>query len=312
MPCYSPLKGYKDRHNGGLVFKRPASGAPEKLEVACGQCLGCRLDRTLMWAMRITHEASLHVDLYGNSFITLTYRDKSECTKEQLKKGQFVPDDYSLNRQHFQKFIKRLRKHYPQKIRYFHCGEYGDETLRPHYHAALFNISFPDQCLYSDDEGICTYYSPTLQKLWPYGFSTIGELNFDTASYIAGYILKKINGKQAEETYLRSDEYGVCFWVRPPYVTMSLKPGIGKDFYDKYKSDFFPSDESPVPGKGIINKVPRYYETILKKENPDELEMVKQMRKRFIMAHAADFTPERLMDKYQVAKAKQCSKTREL
>ena len=184
MPCYSPLKGYKDPDSGGLIFKR-TSRTTQTLEVACGQCLGCRLDRALMWAMRIVHESTLYLDQHGSCFITLTYRDRSECTSLQLRQGHHVPDDTSLNKKHFQNFIKRLRKRYPQKIRYFHCGEYGSETLRPHYHACIFNHTFDDLQLYRSDEGINTYSSPTLENLWPYGFSTIGELNFDTAAYTA-------------------------------------------------------------------------------------------------------------------------------
>ncbi len=282
------------------------------MEVACGQCLGCRLDRTLMWAMRIVHESYLYVDLHGNSFITLTYRDKSECNSDQIKYGHYVPADYSLNKSHFQKFIKRLRKHFKQKIRYFHCGEYGDYTQRPHYHACLFNCEFADQAIYKADEGINTYYSKTLEKLWPYGFSTIGELNFATASYVAGYILKKVTGKQSMEEYLRSDEYGVCYWVLAPYVTMSLKPGIGEKFYQKYKNDFFPADETPVPGKGVIKKVPRFYDKILMAEDSELCELVKEVRKDFISKHAEDFTPERLMDKYKVALARQSNQKRNL
>ncbi len=308
MACYSPLKGYKDPDSGGLVFKKTSV----QMDVACGQCLGCRLDRTLMWAMRIVHESSLYEDLHGNSFVTFTYRGKSECTLEELAKGHYVPDDYSLNKKHFQKFIKRLRKHFPQQIRYFHCGEYGEENLRPHYHACLFNCSFDDMVVEQSEQGITTYSSPTLQKLWPFGFCTIGELNYDTAAYTAGYILKKINGQQAMEEYLRSDEYGVAYWVVAPYVTMSLKPGIGAKFYEEFKNDFFPSDESPVPGKGIINKVPRYYETILEAENPKLHEVVKALRQEFIRAHGADFTPERLRAKYECQKARQLKKKRTL
>jgi len=302
------------------------------MEVACGQCLACRLDRTLMWAMRIVHESTLHQDHYGNCFITLTYRERCNANKKQIKNGYYVPSDYSLDKTHFQKFIKRLRKYHKQKIRYFHCGEYGDETLRPHYHAALFNCSFPDQKIYRSDEGINTYASALLQELWPYGFSTIGELNFDTASYIAGYILKKVTGSKAADEYLRSDQYGVAFWVSSPYVTMSLghrceehrglpkRPGeckkcsggIGADFYEKYKTDMYPSDETPVPGKGVVRKVPRYYDKILKEENPDLLAMVKELRAEFVANHREDFTPERLMDKYNVARAKQRTKTRAL
>lgn len=86
---------------------------------------------------------------------------------------------------------------------------------------------------------------------------------------------------------------------------MSLKPGIGAKWYEKYKDDIFPADETPVPGKGIISKVPRYYETILANEDPKTLELVKELRKKFISEHKEDFTPERLMDKYKVQKAKQ-------
>ena len=265
-----------------------------------------------MWAVRIVHEASLHVDNCGNCFVTFTYRGKDECNRQQIAKQHYVPEDYSLNKKHFQKFIKRLRKHFPQKIRYFHCGEYGDENLRPHYHACLFNCSFDDMVVEKSEQGITSYSSPTLQKIWPYGFCTIGELNYDTAAYTAGYILKKINGRQALETYLRSDQYGVAYWVVAPYITMSLKPGIGAKFYEKYKDDFFPSDESPVPGKGIINKVPRYYETILADENPQLLKVVKDVRQKFIKAHGDDFTPERLRAKYECQKARQISKSRTL
>ncbi len=309
MACYCPLKGYRNPISNGLVFYK----TPWPLQVACGQCLGCRIDRTLMWAMRIVHEAHLHE---RNCFITLTYRDRDECNAEQTKNGYYIPKDYSLNKKHFQKFIKRLRKHFPQKIKYFHCGEYGDDNKRPHYHACLFNCSFEDQEIYDNTQGRGLYSSPSLERLWRYGFSTVGELNFDTAAYTASYILKKITGAAARDEYLRSDEYGVCHWVTPPYITMSLghkKPGgIGAEFYEKYKTDFFPSDESPVPGKGIIKKVPRYYQNILEGTEPGVLALVKERRAEFFEKHKEDFTPERLKDKYICARAGQSRKKREL
>ena len=113
MPCYSPLKGFKSKENGGIVFKR-SKDAGEAMEVACGSCLGCRLDRARMWAARIVHESSLYDDQCGNSFITLTYDD------------DHLPEDEGLRKSDFQKFMKRLRKAMPQKIRFFMCGEYGD------------------------------------------------------------------------------------------------------------------------------------------------------------------------------------------
>lgn len=103
MPCYSPLKGYRDGATGGLCFDRKLdskgnSSAPEEMEVPCGQCLGCRLDRARMWTSRIIHEASLHEYDHGNSFVTLTYDDKN------------LPNNWSLDKRHFQLFMKRLRK----------------------------------------------------------------------------------------------------------------------------------------------------------------------------------------------------------
>ncbi len=276
------------------------------MEVACGQCLGCRSDRTRMWAMRIVHEAHMHKDSHGSCFLTLTYRDKADCTDKQFDNGYHVPDDYSLNYHHFRDFIKRLRKAYSKRtIRYFHCGEYGDETLRPHYHAAIFNYEPADTIVYRQTEGITTFESPELERLWPYGFCTTGTLEYNSAAYVSGYILKKITGLQAQDVYLRNWPDGRAYWVKPPYTTMSLKPGIGANFYEKYKSDFFPSDESPIPGYGTIKSVPRFYTDRLQHESPEIYELVKELRLQFISAHGADFTPERLMDKYNCARAKQ-------
>lgn len=279
------------------------------MQVACGQCLGCRLDHSLMWAIRIVHESYLHLDDQGNCFVTLTYRDPSECTDEQYRAGHYIPADYSLQPSHVSKFIRALRKSVDHKIRYFYCGEYGDENQRPHYHLCLFNQSFDDQVLWRDDEGFYTYTSPTLEKLWPYGFSTVAALNYETAAYTARYSLKKITGKKAQEHYLRCDEHGEAYWLLPEYIRMSTgrnKPcGLGANFYAKFSDDIFPSDETPVPGKGVIRKVPRYYQNILQSENPGQLELVKELRQQFIKAHKADYTPERLRAKYHCAKARQ-------
>ena len=87
---------------------------------------------------------------------------------------------------------------------------------------------------------------------------------------------------------------------------MSRRPGIGRDFFERYKDDFFPSDEVPVPGYGVIKGVPRYYNDAYAVEAPLQMEEIKALRQEFIKAHAADYTPERLMDKYKVKKA-QCN-----
>ena len=319
MPCYSPLKGWKDPDTGGIVFKR-SGNVRETMEVACGQCLGCRLDRSRMWAMRIVHESSMHEYDRGNCFITLTYRDKLECDEDQLEEGWYIPDDWSLHKSHFRNFMKRLRKHFaPHRIRFFHCGEYGNTCKhridlehvgcplcnvgRPHYHAALFNCSFDDLEPYGSSMGQLRYTSPTLEKIWKYGNVDVGELNFESAAYIGRYCLKKVTGDKADDHYMQIDMDGCATWVEPEYCTMSRNPGLGKDFYTMYKTDMFPSDEVPVPGQGVYKKVPRYYEELFKLTNPLSLEEIKEVRQKFREEHSDEYTPERLMDKYKVKKA---------
>ena len=303
----SPLKGFRNLETGGIVFKR-SSIAGEAMEVACGQCLGCRLDHTRTWACRIVHEAQMWP---RNCFITLTYRPKENCTSEQLAKGQHIPDDGSLNKKHFQDFMKRLRKHFQGvRIRYYHCGEYGDQLDRPHYHACLFNLDFADKELYKNNNGYPLFISQTLEKLWGYGFATVGALTFETAAYCARYCTKKITGVRAQDHYLRCDEYGVAYWLQPEYTTMSRRPGVGRTWYDEFKGDLFPGDEVPVPGTGVFKKVPRYYEQILASEDADAHAQLKQLRRAFREAHGEDYTPQRLESKYKILKAQQQQKTR--
>ncbi len=263
-----------------------------------------------MWAIRIVHESYLHADHHGNSWVTLTYRDPSACTDEQYKNHHHIPEKPSLTPSHVSKFFRSLRKaNTDHKIRYFYCGEYG-ELGRPHYHVCIFNHSFDDLQLFKDDEGLYTYTSPTLEKHWPFGFSTTSELNYRTASYTAGYVFKKITGKKAQDHYLRCDDNGEAYWLLPEYIRMSTgnkNPpcGLGAQFYEKFQRDFFPADESPVPGHGTVQLVPRYYQNILKQRDPGTLELVKSLRQQFQQSHIEDFSPERLLDKYKCAQARQ-------
>ena len=306
MACDSPLKGWRDRDTGGITFRRER-GFGEKMEVGCGQCLGCRLDYRRMWGMRITHEAAMHESDGGNCFITLTFRDKKLCTQEQWEKGLHVPDDWSLCKSHFQKFMKRLRKAFPEReIRYFYAGEYGRKckhgidverigcplcnTGRPHYHACIFNHSFTDLVPYESDGGVLRYTSPTLERIWGYGFVDVGDLTFGSASYVAGYITKKVRGPVSDYHYVSYDMNGEITYISPEFVGMSRgnashkgkKCGIGASWYEKYSSDVFPSNEVPVPGHGVMKGVPRYYDEILREENPSLYEEMKEVRKAFI------------------------------
>lgn len=328
MSCDSPLKGYRDRHTGGITFRR--ENGIEKMEVACGVCLGCRLDHRNMWAMRIAHEASLHEYNGGNSFLTLTYRDARACESyEQYKEGYYVPNDWSLHPEHVTLFIKRLRKFFgDQHIRYFYCGEYGKKCQhgidlesvkcplcnvgRPHYHMCLFNGSFTDLVAYESDGGITRYTSPTVEKLWKYGFVDVGELNYASANYAGKYLLKKQTGDRAHTWYCQYDLDGVVTYLQPEFCRMSRgnasgkgrKCGIGADWFEAFHSDCFPADEVPVYGVGVVKKVPRYYQEIYAERNPEEMEKIRAARKKYMRENAEEYTPKRLEDKHICKKAR--------
>ena len=96
------------------------------------------------------------------------------------------------------RFMKRLRKKYGSQVRFFHCGEYGDLNKRPHYHAILFGVDFAhDRKLWSQKDGMKLFTSESLEKLWPYGFCTIGQVTFESCAYVARYIMKKQTGEKA-------------------------------------------------------------------------------------------------------------------
>ncbi len=315
MPCYSPLKGYRDAVTGGLCFDRQldskgCSLGREEMEVPCGQCLGCRLDRARMWTARITHEASLYEFGRGNSFITLTYED------------EFLPTDWSLKKRDFQLFMKRLRKFFDRDpgdgIRFYMCGEYGDickhsksvsecdfcNVGRPHYHAILFNVDFDDKVFVSSRDEYSVYESDTLNELWEMGFCHIGSVTAESAGYVARYCLKKITGVNADDYYSGFDTYtGECLSVQPEYSTMSRKPGIAKVWFEKYYADVFESDEVPIVGKGVLKGVPRYYDNLMEVIDADVLDRVKSRRIEYRNDNAEEYTAERLMSKYTVKNA---------
>ena len=226
MPCYYPLKGYLSKSltvNGkrGITFTASKGFTDKPMTIPCGQCIGCRLKYSAMWAARMVHESQLYDD---NCFITLTYDD------------DHLPSDLSLRKRDFQLFMKRLRKRFSSdRIRFFHCGEYGENFGRPHYHACLFNFDFPDRELFSIRNDVRLYTSDILTDIWGKGMCSVGDVTFDSAAYVARYVTKKVTGDLADDHYQSVDlDTGEITWRQPEYTTMSRRPGIGRDWYDKY------------------------------------------------------------------------------
>lgn len=262
MPCFYPLEGWKAR-GGGWTANRRDAFIDLPMNVACGRCIGCKLERSRQWAVRCLHEAQLHEE---NCFLTLTLRDEG---------------DGSVHVEDFQAFMKRLRKRIKRRVSYLHCGEYGENLGRPHYHAALFGYNFPDRRRWKGDLMV----SEMLDEIWGLGYCTIGELTFESAAYIARYCTKKITGPKAAHHYTRVLETGEIVSIVPEYITMSRRPGIGKRWLERYHTDVYPSDEVIVRGKQA--RPPRYYD----KEHAKLDELVHRRVQLARIAEAA--TPER-------------------
>ena len=295
MACYHPLKGWASKSSpGGFTTSRASAYTDLPRTVPCGQCAGCRLERSRQWAVRCVHEASLHEN---NCFITLTYNDK------------YLPLDRSLTIRVFQLFMKRLRKKYGNNIRYYACGEYGDRNGRPHYHACIFNHNFADKELWQVTNGHCLFRSDSLEKLWidpetreSLGYSSIGEVTFESAAYVARYIMKKRTGKNTEDHYAYIDDDGVIHQRLPEFTVMSRRPGIGSSWLTEFATDVYPSDFVVINGKKA--RPPRYYDQNYELVEPEIIERIKKTRKKNLLKHAADNTPERLAVREKVHEAK--------
>lgn len=340
MPCYYPLKAHQTtRGEKATIYAAENAYLFKNLlgrhfEVPCGKCSGCRRTQALNFATRCMHEASQH---RYNSYITLTYDDKN------------LPTDLSLRHEHFVTFMKALRNRLSRESRNLlsdenpevsiHCsyaasphrlipqiqtlgaipphfymaGEYGSLYGRPHYHAILFGIAFPDRTYHGRTKaGHKLYKSDTLARLWPRGYSSIGDVTFASAAYIARYVTKKRTGDGNRENYEIIDpETGEIYFRKKEYNQMSRNPGLGKEWFNQFNSDYIHQDKIRlIDGREV--KPPRYYDKQLKRLDRDIYEHTKHARELEALAHAHDNTPERLAVREQVATAQARLQTRNL
>lgn len=224
--CLNPVTLYRANYETGETMQ----------VVPCGKCLECQQMYSLEWAHRICDEASLHS---SNCFVTLTYND------------EHLPAD-GVNKRDLQLFIKSLRDLLdPVRIRYFACGEYGSINSRPHYHLIIFGWQPLDLFALKCRDNL--YRSPTVEKLWKCGYSSVGAVNLDTALYCAKY-LNKVNPPPRGQN--------------KPFTLMSLKPGIGFGVIDPKT---ILCDRIYHNGKGV--KLPRYYLKVLEREGYDLTEL---------------------------------------
>ncbi|AXH75947.1 MAG: replication initiator protein [Microviridae sp.] len=302
MACFRPLKAYSLEH-GGVTFNRNAHGVLYDIQLPCGKCTGCLKTRAQGWAVRCMHESSMHL---LNCMVTLTYEKHLEPSC-----GVYYP--------HFQRFMKDLRqkirsadhelqkqnKNHPlTKIKFFVSGEYRPGLQGPHFHALLFGIDFPDKKVHkNNDRGDPIYTSQSLARLWKYGFSAINDVTFESCAYVARYCLDKVHGQFADWHYMG---------LNPEISRMSLKPGIGAEWLQKYHKTTYRDDT--VVMNGFEMKPPRYYDKRMKKIDPDRLGWVKEDREVFALKPSSqkNATPERLAVREEVALSKLKLRQRDL
>lgn len=156
MPCLFPY------HVQNSAF--PVRSQERYLPVPCGKCPPCLSRRANGWQFRLLQHEKVSESAI---FVTLTY----DTRHVPISKRGFM----SLDKQDFQKFMKRLRKVSPKlpKISYYAVGEYGSTTFRPHYHAIMFNVN-PDN----------------VPLAWTLGEIHIGQVSGASVAYTTKYLNK--------------------------------------------------------------------------------------------------------------------------
>lgn len=193
--------------------------------VPCGWCPKCKLKRVNAWVFRLQQEEKLHTK---SLFVTLTYDNKNIPISQ---KGFMT-----LRKTDWQQFVKRLRYNTgdnrgERRIKYYACGEYGSQTVRPHYHAIIFD-AFEDQ----------------IYDSWGKGQIKCLPVNSNTIAYCCKYICKEQTiGKQRWDDRERERAF------------MSL--GLGKNYITpqtiRYHTEHM--DSSVQQEGGYIQCLPRYY-----------------------------------------------------
>lgn len=220
MACFNPIHAFQsvnpNEEGKHPLFFRPPPKLKNSYLIPCGKCLGCKASLSLMWSIRCYHESLTYKQ---NSFLTLTYNDKS------------LPKNNSLQKIDLQKFFKRLRKTY--KFRYFACGEYGDLSKRPHYHMVLFGRDFLEG---SEQINEKLYINHHVSKVWGLGHVSIGQVTPESISYVTGYVSKKIGASAPDG-------------LEPEFRVMSRRSGIGKEFAFKHLDDLTRTGTAVMGGK---------------------------------------------------------------
>lgn len=246
----------------------------EYTEIPCGHCIECYLNYSQQWANRCMFELT-NYEPCECWFLTLTYDD------------QHIPDINSdvfsgtLLKEDLQKFWKRLRQFVERdvgeksRIRYFACGEYGENTFRPHYHAILYGFPWTNlRKIGQSRSGFPLFECLTLGEIWKNGYVTASPVSWETCAYTARYVMKKVDKSYDQKLYAANN-------LTPEFVTMSRRPGIGFDYYQMNKDKIYEYDQIIIStaNGGKILKPPKYFDDKFELDDPIKYEEIKENRK---------------------------------
>lgn len=253
--------------------------------IPCGHCFACKLNYAADWANRIMFETQRHED---NFFITLTYNEehlpiyeKMIYTDKDGNKTEYENDgtwNGSLEPDHVTKFIKDLRNKYRDcKIKYFYCGEYGEETKRPHYHMILFGAPLKAENAYDwhiDKNKKMHWKDKELEKLWNKGMIDVAEVEWSSAAYVARYCMKKIDNDNDSHRYAELGK-------KKEFVRMSRRPGIARAYFNDNWQHIYETDEIQINTFRHMNtivKPPKAWDRLLKETDPELYKQIKESR----------------------------------
>lgn len=225
MACARPIVTYSGVHN-------------------CGSCYPCNVRRKRQWVARLILE---RYDTEHVAFITLTYDDEHlprfswrkdydqeketfvQCPEHTVYAGSLSPDDMRL-------FLYRIRQSWPERLRFFAVGEYGEKHDRPHYHALMFGLPHCRHGGTRNWEDYCCDVCDLVRSTWKKGRIHVGTVTDQSIGYCAGYAAKKLTAKGDPRLVCGKRGKDLLF-KHPEFVRMSRRPGIGSDAIRKIAKD---------------------------------------------------------------------------
>jgi len=230
-----------------------------KFSSSIPKCIAATVRNTM--AGHLTNELrEEEFNSFSAHFVTLTY----DTDHVPISDNGFM----TLRKSDFQDYMKRLRKACSKisshKLKYYACGEYGEQRCRPHFHAIVFNC--PDSDLFASAwslDGVS------------FGSVYVGTVTTDSVAYVLKYI-EKDSFREKKFRHSRDDR-------QKEFSLMSK--GLGSCYLDsKAVRDWHRYDLSRnyvVKRSGHRVAMPRYYRVKLY----DEYELEQQ---RYIIADAIE------------------------